>query len=207
VTDELSAFGGELRATAQHLALVQRKLTKLEQAKEDGWDQMLTALARLVRACRPTPQEADLLPMLNQMRDSYGSGYARLWDRHLAPRFPARGIRSTVAAHEQIRRRMERNLPNGPTPGTWVGEVPSTWVDPQPQEYQAVVYILFDALNAPVYVGSTDNFPVRLKTHVRQKPGIARWTAYLCEDREAAYRLEDKVLKERMPNLNKRRGR
>jgi predicted GIY-YIG superfamily endonuclease len=68
------------------------------------------------------------------------------------------------------------------------------------------VYVLFDAAGEPCYIGSTQNFRERARVH---RTGIAyeRWVAYPCTDREAAYELETRLLKEHKPYRNKKRGR
>lgn len=76
--------------------------------------------------------------------------------------------------------------------------------DARPPTGQAVAYVLYDGLE-PVYIGSTGHFSARLARHRRDKT-FDRWTAYPCADREAAYLLEDQLLAERFPPLNRRRS-
>lgn len=45
------------------------------------------------------------------------------------------------------------------------------------------------------------------KAHIRDGKSCARWLAYPCADREAAYVLEGQLLRERKPYLNRRVGR
>lgn len=99
-----------------------------------------------------------------------------------------------------------RWIPNGPE-GTFVGTWPLENDDPAPYHTASVVYVLFDALNEPVYVGSTGNMRGRLKAHAKAGKQFAAWQAYVVEHREAAYELEVKLLRERLPRLNKRVGR
>lgn len=206
-TYDMGAFKDipELHATAQHLELIHRKLDKLTSAKRDSWEQILTALARVAKrnTVKPTPEE--LLPLLDVMRNTYGTGYSKVWNAHLGPMYAAQRVRNEVAMRKTRRDYVEGNRPNGPRPDTWVGEVGIP--GPCPIFGQAVVYVLFDGLNVPVYVGSTENFYKRLQVHVREKSGITRWTAYACQDREHAYRLEDRLLKQHMPPMNRKRGR
>ncbi|MBL1120211.1 GIY-YIG nuclease family protein [Streptomyces sp. 110] len=70
-----------------------------------------------------------------------------------------------------------------------------------------VVYALFDARNDPCYLGSTDQFRTRIGKHVKDGKVFTSWQAYPCPDREAAYVLEDRLLKERLPSLNKKASR
>lgn len=96
--------------------------------------------------------------------------------------------------------------PNGPA-GTWVGPWPIGAADRRPPPDSFVVYVLFDAANEPVYVGSTGDLRARLRVHAKNGIAFITWQAYAAADREAAYRLEEKVLRERLPPLNKRAGR
>lgn len=87
----------------------------------------------------------------------------------------------------------------------WVSYTPSD-ENPMPRRGQSVVYIFYDATNTPCYVGSTGDFSARLKRHLRDKKPIRVWVAYPCASREEAYALEDRLLKECKPYLNKKAG-
>lgn len=80
-------------------------------------------------------------------------------------------------------------------------------MEPAPPVGVSVVYVLFDVWNEPAYVGSTQDFRVRLAVHRKEKPGLLTWTAFPCADREAAYVLENRLLKEYKPHLNKKASR
>ncbi|MEU4511739.1 GIY-YIG nuclease family protein [Nonomuraea wenchangensis] len=93
---------------------------------------------------------------------------------------------------------------HGPGPdGVWSGTWPLDG-QPFPVRGQAVVYVLFDSTNAPCYVGSTGAFLTRLRKHEREGKQFAHWTAHPCKDRETAYQLEDKLLREHKPYLNRK---
>ena len=106
---------------------------------------------------------------------------------------------------------------NGPH-GSWTNypdkrEAPPGFVrhtasdeNPMPPRGQNVVYILYDGSSTPCYVGSTGDFSKRLKWHLKDGKPVVVWVAYPCESREAAYALEDRLLKQHMPYLNKKRG-
>lgn len=87
----------------------------------------------------------------------------------------------------------------------WVSCTPSE-DNPMPPRGQSVVYVLYDGFSTPCYVGSTGDFPARLKWHLKDGKPVVVWVAYPCEDRDAAYLLEDRLLKQHMPYLNKKRG-
>jgi hypothetical protein len=91
------------------------------------------------------------------------------------------------------------SLPN------WVSYTPSE-ENPLPRRGQSVVYVFYDTANTPCYVGSTGDFPKRLKWHLKDRKPVVVWIAFPCSSRDAAYALEDCLLKQHMPYLNKRRG-
>jgi hypothetical protein len=71
-----------------------------------------------------------------------------------------------------------------------------------------VVYVLFDSLNEPVYVGSTAAFWSRMKGHhILERHVITHWMAYRCNDREHAYQEEERLLATHKPRLNVRSTR
>ncbi|MFD9517949.1 GIY-YIG nuclease family protein [Streptomyces sp. NPDC059979] len=96
--------------------------------------------------------------------------------------------------------------PNGPQ-DTWIGEWPLPEDAPTPLRGVAVVYVLFDAVNVPCYVGSTDQFRTRMNKHTKDNKAFARWQAHPCPTREDAYTMEDRLLKERLPHLNRKASR
>lgn len=91
-------------------------------------------------------------------------------------------------------RRLARAVPNGPSGHSWVGTAPLGRLVPIPSYGMSVVYVLYDALGEPIYLGSTEYFQVRLETHLREGKPVASWMAYPCPNRAAAYELEDHLL-------------
>lgn len=91
--------------------------------------------------------------------------------------------------------------------GTWRGEWPLAGSDSLPANGACVVYVLYDTPNEPCYVGSTQNIRARLKRHRMDGKEFAWWSAFGCADREAAYRLEERLLSEWQPYLNRKRTR
>lgn len=183
-----------LAATAGHIETVQATLDRLTSVKLDAWEQLLASAARLYRAGEISPEQ--LLDLHNEMRDSFGTGYSKVWNA-IAP------IPHNKLAHVVERRR--RDKPNGPL-GSWFGTFP-LFTQPTPPEGVCVVYVLFDDTNEPVYVGSTQNFRLRMADHRANKPRLASWTAYPCRDREHAYQLEVELLRQHKPRMNRKRGR
>ena len=71
----------------------------------------------------------------------------------------------------------------------------------------SVVYVLYGETNEPVYLGSTANLRNRLSVH---NLGNIPWSAYMavqCRDREDAYEVEERLLRSRMPPMNKKASR
>jgi len=186
-----------LDATARHIGVMQRKIDQLLELRDGAWAQLLSATARgyadgLIDAL-------DLAEALADMKASYGAGYTVLWNQHMP--YKASQVPHRAAA-------VVRSRPNAPY-GSWAGNWPHVTEDAYPARGVPVVYVLFDHLNRPAYVGSTDHFVARMKAHRKdlRKGAISRWTAYRCADREAAYVLEEKLLAEHKPYLNRRTTR
>lgn len=87
----------------------------------------------------------------------------------------------------------------------WVSSTPSD-DNPMPPRGQNVVYVLYDAFSTPCYVGSSGDFPARLKWHLKDGKPVRVWIAYPCDSRQAAYALEDRLLKQHLPYLNRKAG-
>jgi hypothetical protein len=76
-----------------------------------------------------------------------------------------------------------------------------------PADWTAVVYVLYGSDAEPLYCGSTEHFLTRLKNHDREGKQFVAWRAVPCADREQAFALEDRLLKQNCPPLNRRAGR
>ena len=178
-------------ATLQHIGNLNDRATKLMALRIEAEEQLLHRLAGAWLA-------GDL-------------GAAELVEIHRRYKqlgFPGRMTRWNEAMPVPWNRvrYLTRWIPNGPE-GTWLGPWPTGADDPVPPPKAFVVYVLFAASNEPIYVGSTGNFHTRLHRHAVEGKPFVHWQAYPAADREAAYRLEDRVLREQLPALNKRAGR
>lgn len=204
---DLKAFRrhAELEATAVHIITVQRTINRLVVAKNEAWGQLLAGFRRAYLANEMEPEE--LAEILDEMKASYGEGFSKLWNRNMPKEINHARLRSLVFQRKQDPSLRTRYKPNGPTADTWTGCFPIAHNDPIPPRGTSVVYVLFDANNEPAYVGSTENFLARMKAHCLEKPGLANWIAYRCRDRNHAYQLEDRLLKQHMPRLNRKCGR
>lgn len=178
-----------LDSTLQHIALLRERQDHLRDTQVRAENQLLhRAAAAYVAGSIGDVELADLYMAYSAVAVP---GYLIRWN-HAIP-IDARRMKHVLS-----------NAPNGPH-GTWHGTYP---VDggPVPLDGASVVYVLYDDENQPCYVGSTHKMRFRLKCHARDK-SFTTWTAYRCEDREAAYQLEERLLAEHQPYLNKKRYR
>lgn len=140
----------------------------------------------------------DLVELRGWLESHLTLPFAKRWDATLPLKSAAALIRY---------RNLHKFVPNGPDGKSWVGRRRGDGESRWSRAGTPVVYVLYDAANEPIYVGSTDNLRNRLSTH---ESGDLPWVAYLaiaCRSREDAYLLEEKLLKTRMPPLNKKTSR
>jgi hypothetical protein len=192
----------ELAASVQHLELLSESMTslrakqkRLEAARADTLRQIAAASKRLAHDWT-TAEKLALYEKLNC------PGLMTAWNAAGLPH-PAR-----MRADVEMSR---RNKPNDPASGGWVGEFDgenySKVSTPQPPDWTAVVYVLYAADAEPIYCGSTEHFRQRLKSHYREGKRFVAWRAVQCDNREQAYVLEDRLLKQSCPPLNRRAAR
>jgi hypothetical protein len=177
-------------ATLQHLELLRRRRDDLQAKQREAEAQHLWRIS-----CAWTAgllDMGDLATAYVDFRDSADPGYCNRWNAIL----PVSAAR--IQSHIKIR---FYRAPNGPH-GTWEGTFPFG-DETTPGTGTAVVYILFDEANVPCYVGSTEHFRRRLHQHAEDKLFVF-WRAIPCANRAAAYALEDRLLHEHKPYLNKR---
>jgi len=210
-------------ATFQHIEIIARKVGKLMRAQVDAERQVLHRIKCDYVAGKLSLEELYELYLRYRavMHDSGPDGkdvhkhrrpsVATLWNEVMPIKHAV--IHGKVKALA-LDVRYEQN-----EDGYWSGVADLKPDAPRPRDGQAVVYVLFDDRNVPCYVGSTGKFKSRIDTHFRNAAGyrrsrgggegkdFARWVAYPCADREAAYQLEDRLLKEHKPYLNKKASR
>lgn len=178
-------------ATLQHLELLRRKRDQLQASQLDAEEQHLHRIA--------CAYSAGLIGMdglataYTEYKAVTDPGYSHRWNVVI----PVSAAR--IQSHIKIR---SYRQPNGPH-GTWEGPFPFGG-ETTPGEGISVVYILFDAANVPCYVGSTRYFRKRTHQHADEGKRFVYWRAYPCDSRAAAYALEDRLLREYKPYLNKR---
>lgn len=195
--------------TLFHIELIGRKITKLVAAQVEAERQVLHRAGRDHSAGR---LDVDgLWELYRRYRDLvcaedengkrayvHRPGFSELWNESISLHS------SRIALMAKTAWLLKRYEPN--TDGAWSGENPLMPQDQRPRDGQCVVYILFDDHNVPCYVGSTEKFKTRIDCHTREK-SFARWVAYPCADRESAYQMEDRLLKEHKPYLNRKASR
>jgi len=195
--------------TLFHIGLIARKVEKLAAVQLDAERQVLHRIGRDYIAGRIS--NGDLLDLYCRYRDLvyaedlqgkraylHRPGFSELWNEAI----PVHNSQLAQAAkNDWLVKRYEPNAD-----GSWSGENPLRREAQRPRNGQCVVYVLFDDHNVPCYVGSTQSFKTRIDCHTREK-SFARWAAYPCEDRKAAYRMEARLLREHKPYLNKKAGR
>ncbi len=182
-------------ATLEHCGRIRHKLDQLAATIDESMAQLLSCAARDHRAGDLTLD--DLGELYARVKDLSGPGFTRLWNERMD--VPA----GAVAAHVRLR---AANRPNGQGGHFWCGPYPYAFDAPRPPKGTAVLYVLYDWTNEPVYVGSTGNFGSRMRNHHGVKD-FTWWLAYPCESREAAYLLEDGLLAARKLRLNVKAGR
>lgn len=184
-------------ATLDHIGLIADKLhevqARLGRAKSDSEQQVLHRVAADYASGYLSDRE--LCVVYDAFRAVSGPGHTTIWNA-IVP------ISATRIQHLKVRHRREDRC----AASSWSGDYPFDYDATPPNDF-SVVYVLFDDKNVPCYVGSTKNFTSRLNAHDRDGKVFARWTAHPCADREAAYLLEEKLLREHKPYLNKRGSR
>lgn len=191
-TEDLpEALHASLAATLQHIRLIQDKENRLAAARAEAMEQAIHRIATEYRAGSLTYEH--LCTAMVAIRAIRHQGAMKRWDQVV-------GVPWKRLAH------YAKRLPNGPE-GSWVGEYPIPLDAPIPIYGVSVVYVLFDEANEPCYVGSTNKFSPRLTAHEKDGKRFVRWQAHPCEDRDHAYRLEDRLLRQHKPYLNRKASR
>lgn len=191
-TEDLpEALHASLDATLQHVNLIKDKEDRLAAARMEAMEQALHRIATEYRTGALTYTQ--LCTALVAVRATKQQGSMRLWD-------------DVVGVSWKRLAQYAKRLPNGPE-GSWIGEYPIPADAPMPIYGVPVVYVLFDDANEPCYVGSTDKLSPRLTAHEKSGKHFVRWQAHPCDDRDHAYRLEDRLLRQHKPYLNRKASR
>lgn len=190
--DRADRYADSLR----HINLIAAKRAKLAATQMKAEEQLLWSIQCDIVSGALTRREA--VDVYADYRELSGPGFSKRWD-------------ATVKAYTSGEISFEvqhayKYRANG-AGGSFVGPWPLSPEDPRPRTGDSVVYVLFDSDAVACYVGSTQSFKPRLATHLREGKPFVSWQAYVCRDREAAYVLEEQMLREHMPYLNRKAGR
>lgn len=186
----------DLAATYQHCQLLQRKTAELTARLSESRGQFFYAVAREFRLGNLS--ETDLAAIYGLAR-TLGPGFSAQWDAVA----PVKGSTLLYVHRDRV-----KNAPNSADGKYWTGTYPFEVDAPVPARDIAVVYVLYDVANEPVYVGSSGHFRERVKRHAKYNGlPVAFWMACPADSREAAYLWEDAHLKERLPPMNKKASR
>lgn len=186
-----------LQATHEHIFLLNRKRAMLRASQIEAEEQFLYRVGQLHADRELT--EVDLAYVYRAFAYIAVPGFLRRWQAAIP--VPA-GRMQYILRHLATEDRHAPNMPDGTWRGTWpLNGGPVSAYD------ICVVYVLYDEANVPCYVGSSLDLKARLKWHAEDGKSFAWWTAFACADREAAYQLEEKLLAEHQPYLNKKRYR
>jgi len=201
----------EMAASVQHLEGLERaikaietKLDRLREARKDTLKQIACEVKRQ-RDSDPAKWESDrLLEIYETLRAPF---LGEAWKLAGLPHLQA--LRRDVELARLY-------APNDPNCDGWLGEWEvrqESWgpvgriLGNRPRPGTPVVYVLYATDSSPAYCGSTKDFEKRIWAHFRNGKEFVSWRAVPCESREDAYELEDRLLKEHCPPLNKKAGR
>ncbi len=159
------------------LTALQVSAAKIAQARAAAEVEILQLMAVSLSEGR----EDEVHEIYLRVKPLASQGFHERWQRTMPV---ALGAFANRGAH--LRKRQQRATANGAGGHSWQGVVPILAADPIPPPGLAVVYVLFDATNKPIYVGSTGNFRTRISAHLRGGKLAARWMAYPCADRGRA---------------------
>lgn len=192
---DFDALQQSVTSSLQHIGLLQTRIDRLLEARDDALRQVgHRAGAAYQTGAISMDRYADLLEQTREVvmagDERTRSGWSLLWPSYK---------KAIARLHLRAAGMFDQNESWG-----WSGPAPLD-LAPRPPDGQAVVYVLYQDAE-PVYVGSTYKFAGRLRGHRGDKT-FNRWIAYPCADREAAYQLEERLLAEHLPTLNRRRGR
>lgn len=195
IPDELAASVQHLESVERTIAALRAKVRRLEDVRKETLGQIAVGAKRYADG-KDWGTDAYLLFDLYEQLNT--AGFFTAWNAVGLPH-PAR-LRADVE-------RIERHRPNDPTSGGWVGEWDGRPIGNYPGPGTPVVYVLYGPDASPVYCGSSQQFAKRLDVHHRSGKQFVAWRAVQAASREAAYELEDQLLKQHCPPLNMKAGR
>jgi hypothetical protein len=213
----IERLGPEEMITYLRIALwhERREVSNLQRLADEVWFRDLWRAEQWINALE---RRGLITDVEGRFRAQYGPEMFAEWQRRKHEQRDAQFEREVLAGKAWVNARKVGRLeqasqtvaspriavPTEPTEedGSWVGEWPLPDSAARPPKGQSVVYVLYGKRDRAVYVGSTDNFQVRMKAHQAGGKRWNSWTAFPCADREEAYEVEAEYLDEYMPQLN-----
>jgi hypothetical protein len=180
-----------LRASAQHIGLLQDKRRRLSGALVYAELQFLAALRR---------ECLDGEMTWAQLREAYS-----LLSATRLPGLRARWMDAVPVRPEDVILNARREAAVG-AGGVWRGHRPLHRSEYYPPIGQWVVYVLFDAGRHPVYVRTTNRCSQRFADHRAQGKRWSSWTAYAVDSAEA-HELQARFMRRYQTDLNRQRAR
>jgi hypothetical protein len=180
-----------LRASAQHIELLQDKRRRLSGALVSAELQFLAALRR---------ECLDGEMTWAQLRDAYS-----LLSAGRMPGLRARWMDAVGVGPENVILNARREAAGG-ADGVWRGHSPLRRGEYYPPIGQRVVYVLFDAGQHPIYVRSTNRCSQRFADHRVQGKRWSSWAAHAVDSAEA-YEVQARFMRRYQINLNRQRAR
>lgn len=173
-----------------HLALLAAKAETIDTARISAEEQLIHRLA-----CEYSNGSLDAGAVYSTFAAARGSaarGFAKRWDARMPHELQTKRIIWTAVKY-------------APDPdGNWRGIYPFASETKTPAPGSSVVYVLFDDENRPCYVGSTEQFRIRMNAHHSAEKRFTQWIAHPCRDRETAFVIEERLLAEHQPYLNRK---
>ena len=180
-----------LRASAQHIELLQDKRRRLSGALVSAELQFLVALRR---------ECLDGEMTWAQLRDAYS-----LLSAGKMPGLRACWMDAVRVSPENVILNARREAAGG-ADGVWRGHRPLRRGEYYPPIGQRVVYVLFDAGQHPIYVRSTNRCSQRFADHRVQGKRWSSWAAQAVDSAEA-YEVQARFMRRYQINLNRQRAR
>lgn len=125
-------------------------------------------------------------------------------DRNRAATWIEQLVRGGHLVRPAVRERPAQADPVEYRGAVWGGSWPPAATD-GPTKGVPVVYIVWDDEDTVAYVGSTEQFPQRMRAHNESRRSLSwvRWEARECDSRAAAYVLEARAIDEHRPYQNR----
>ena len=180
-----------LRATAQHIELLQDKRRRLSGALVSAELQFLAALRRECRDGEMT---------WAQLREAYS-----LLSAGRLPGLQACWMDAIPVSPDDVILNARREAAGG-AGGVWTGHRPLRRGEYYPPIGQWVVYVLFDVGRHPVYVRTTNRCSQRFADHRARGKRWSSWTAYAVDSAEA-HEVQARFMRRYQTDLNRQRAR